>query len=47
MRRQKETKQKTIKKKTEVKFEVIYTPAVATKVFHLMSRCDLGIVGGE
>ena len=47
MRRQKETKQKTIKKKTKVKFEIIYTPALATKVFDLMSRCDLGIVGGE
>lgn len=35
------------KPRVEVKFEVKYTPALATKVFDFMSKCDLGINGGE
>lgn len=35
------------KPEREVKFQVVYTPSLATKVFAQMSKMDLGIVGGR
>lgn len=35
------------KPKTEVAYQIVYTPALATKVFEFMSKCNLGITGGE
>jgi len=40
---------KHIKPKIKIKitYEVIYTPELTTKIFNLMSKIDLGIIGGE
>jgi len=35
------------KPEQEVKFEVTYTPGLATKIFEQMSKMDLGITGGQ
>jgi len=33
--------------KTEVAYEITYTPELVTKTFEIMSKMDLGIIGGE
>jgi hypothetical protein len=35
------------KPEIEVKFQVVYTPNLATKIFQHMSKMDLGITGGQ
>ena len=35
------------KPKSRVRYEVCYTPELATKSFDFMSKLDLGIVGGK
>ena len=32
---------------TKITYRVIYTPQLATNIFDLMSKCDLGIAGGK
>jgi hypothetical protein len=35
------------KPEVEIKFQVVYTPGLATKIFEQMSKMDLGITGGN
>jgi len=35
------------KPRAKIVYQVTYTPKLATQVFDLMSKCDLGIAGGQ